>query len=58
MYAGQEKTIIYTIVNRRELSILQEYIHQIDPKAFLTVTNASEVLGEGFRSLKDKIDSD
>ena len=58
MYAGQDKTIIFTNVNRRELSILQEYIHQIDPKAFLTVTNASEVLGEGFRSLKDKIDSD
>jgi uncharacterized membrane-anchored protein YitT (DUF2179 family) len=58
MYAGQDKTIISTLVNRRELSILQEYIHKIDPKAFLTVTNANEVLGEGFRSLKDKIDSD
>lgn len=58
MYGGQDKTIIFTSVNRRELSILQEYIHQIDPKAFLTVINANEVLGEGFRSLKDKIDSD
>jgi uncharacterized membrane-anchored protein YitT (DUF2179 family) len=58
MYAGQDRTIIFTNVNRRELAILQEYIHQVDPKAFLTVTNASEVLGEGFRSLKDKIDSD
>lgn len=58
MYAGQEKKIIFTNVNRRELSILQEYIHQIDPRAFLTVINANEVLGEGFRSLKDKISSD
>jgi uncharacterized membrane-anchored protein YitT (DUF2179 family) len=58
MYAGQDKTIIFTNVNRRELSILQEYIHTIDPRAFLTVMNANEVLGEGFRSLKDKIDSD
>lgn len=58
MFGGQDKTIIFTNVNRRELSILQEYIHQIDPKAFLTVINANEVLGEGFRSLKDKIDSD
>jgi len=58
MYGGQDKTIIFTNVNRRELSILQEYIHQVDPKAFLTVMNANEVLGEGFRSLKDKISSD
>ena len=58
MFAGQEKTIIFTNVNRRELAILQEYIHQVDPHAFLTVINANEVLGEGFRSLRDKISSD
>jgi uncharacterized membrane-anchored protein YitT (DUF2179 family) len=58
MYAEQEKTIIFTNVNRRELAILQEYIHRIDSRAFLTVMNANEVLGEGFRSLRDKIDSD
>ncbi len=58
MFGGEEKSIIFTNVNRRELSILQEYVHQIDPKAFLTVFNANEILGEGFRSLKEKIDSD
>ncbi len=58
MFAGQEKTIIFTNVNRRETAILQEYVHQIDPKAFMTVINANEVLGEGFRSLREKIDSD
>jgi uncharacterized membrane-anchored protein YitT (DUF2179 family) len=58
MFGGQDRTIIFTNVNRRELSMLQEYIHTIDPKAFMTVINANEVLGEGFRSLKDKIDSD
>jgi uncharacterized membrane-anchored protein YitT (DUF2179 family) len=58
MFAGQEKTIIFTNVNRREMAILQEYIRQVDPTAFMTVINANEVLGEGFRSLKEKIDSD
>lgn len=58
MFGGQEKTIIFTTVNRRELAILQEYIRQIDPMAFMTVINANEVLGNGFRSLKDKLDSD
>jgi uncharacterized membrane-anchored protein YitT (DUF2179 family) len=58
MFAGHEKTIIFTNVSRRELAILQEFIHQVDPRAFMTVINANEVLGEGFRSLKEKIDSD
>lgn len=55
MYNGSEKTIIFTVVNRREMAILEEYIHQIDPSAFLTVLEANEILGEGFKSLKEKI---
>jgi uncharacterized membrane-anchored protein YitT (DUF2179 family) len=35
--------------------MLQEYINHIDPKAFVTVLNATEILGNGFKSLKDKI---
>ncbi len=57
MFNGAEKTIIFTVVNRREVAILQEFIHQVDPKAFVTVVNAQEILGEGFRSLKDKIET-
>ncbi len=57
MYNGSDKTIIYTVVSRRELTILQSFIHNVDPDAFLTVINANEVLGDGFRSLKDKVES-
>jgi len=55
MYNMAEKRIIFTVVSRRELGLLEEYIHEIDPKAFLTVTDATEILGEGFKSLKDKV---
>jgi len=55
MYNGSDKTIIFTVVNRREMAVLQEYIHEIDPKAFLTVLEANEILGEGFKSLKEKL---
>ena len=47
-----------TVLNRREVEILQDYIHQVDPKAFLVVSNANEILGEGFKSLKDKVSDD
>jgi len=57
MYNGAEKTIIFTVVNRRELAMLVEFIHKTDPRAFLTVMDANEILGEGFRSLEEKIDA-
>ncbi len=56
MYNGLDKTIIFTVVNRREMGMLQEFIQGIDPKAFLTVLEANEILGEGFKSLKEKLE--
>jgi uncharacterized membrane-anchored protein YitT (DUF2179 family) len=56
MYNGTDKTIIFTVVNRREMALLQEFIHEIDPRAFLTVLEANEILGEGFKSLREKLE--
>jgi len=56
MYRGDDRKIIFTVVNRRELSILQSYILQIDPNAFLTVINANEIIGKGFKSLNEKLE--
>ncbi len=55
MYNQKEKQIIFTVVNRREVTILQEYIHRVDPHAFVTVLNSNEILGEGFKSLESKL---
>jgi uncharacterized membrane-anchored protein YitT (DUF2179 family) len=52
MFQQSDKTMIFTVVSRREMTILQDFISSVDPKAFVTVINASEILGEGFRSLK------
>lgn len=53
LYKGNEKNMIYTIVTRREMVILRKYIYDIDPKAFINVIDSNEILGEGFKSLKD-----
>jgi len=54
MHTGQEKSIIYTVVSRREVAILEEFISTIDPNAFITIMDTREILGEGFQSLKHK----
>ena len=55
MYNGSEKEIIFTVVNRRELSLLQEFISRIDPEAFMSVIDANEIIGKGFKSIEEKI---
>ncbi len=55
LYNHNERSIVFTVVNRRETVMLQDYIHGIDPNAFVTVMNANEILGNGFKSLREKI---
>lgn len=54
MYAGAKKKVIYTNITRRELATLIGYIKEIDPDAFVTVINANEIIGHGFKPIKEK----
>jgi uncharacterized membrane-anchored protein YitT (DUF2179 family) len=53
MYSETEKNMIYTNVSRREYQILKDYIRQVDPDAFVTVIDANEILGHGFKPLQE-----
>ena len=57
MYNHSDKKIIYTTVSRKQLPQLIHYVHETDPAAFLSVLEASEVLGNGFASLKEKAEA-
>jgi len=56
MYNGNEKSIAFTAVSRREMAMLQEFIQHIDPNAFVTALKSNEILGNGFKSLKDQVE--
>jgi len=53
MYEGKERKLIFTNVSRREAYILQDFIKQIDPNAFVTIIDANEIIGDGFKSFKE-----
>jgi uncharacterized membrane-anchored protein YitT (DUF2179 family) len=55
MFNLADRKVIFTVVSRRELALLQEFILRIDPKAFMTVLDAREIIGEGFKSFDDKV---
>ncbi len=56
LYSAKEREVLLAVVNRRETVMLQDYINRIDPNAFVTVINANEILGNGFKSLKEKVE--
>ncbi len=50
-FSGNGFRIIYTVLSRKEFIRLRSYIRKVDPKAFITVSDAHEVLGEGFKNM-------
>lgn len=51
LFRDNERNIIFTVLTRREVEILKEYIRNIDENAFITIFDAKEILGKGFKSL-------
>ncbi|EOC99590.1 hypothetical protein L21TH_2387 [Caldisalinibacter kiritimatiensis] len=47
-FSNKEKTIINTVVSRKQYIKIKHYVQNIDPDAFITVGFVHEVLGEGF----------
>jgi uncharacterized membrane-anchored protein YitT (DUF2179 family) len=50
-YTGTERTVLYCVVSRSEVSQIKTLVREADAKAFLVIGQAHEVLGEGFRTL-------
>ena len=53
-YSQKDLKIIYCIVARNEMIKMKELIHTIDPRAFITITEAHEILGEGFTFVNEE----
>lgn len=51
-YTGEKKEVLMTIISRKEFIRLREYIKELDKRAFISVSNVHEVLGEGFTEIE------
>ncbi|WP_238492455.1 YitT family protein [Desulfotruncus alcoholivorax] len=47
-YLKKQKSVLNCVINRFELARLKEIVLNIDPNAFMYISDASEVLGKGF----------
>ena len=54
MYTNAEHHVLLTVIKKQQLNQLRRILEQIDPQAFLIVSETTEVLGYGWKPLVDK----
>lgn len=49
-YTGNEQNIIFCVMNKRQVSVMRDLVKDIDPDAFMILTDVHDVMGYGFKS--------
>ena len=49
-YSGNERCAIYFVVNRFQIPKVKSIVSQLDPTAFVTITEISDVMGTSMKS--------
>jgi len=57
-YTHTDRKVVMSIIRQREQAMIQRMIKNIDPYAFVSMTDASEVWGEGFDKMKVNMKQD
>lgn len=50
LFSHQQRTVFLCVVNRYQAVRLRSFVREVDPQAFITISNTSEIVGKGFRS--------
>ena len=50
-FSHHEKTVIMTTMKRAQALKLRNYIRQVEPTAFMLISNSSEIIGKGFLTI-------
>lgn len=57
IYTSKERNMLMVVVPNNQLRLLEEIVHQADPKAFMFISETFQVLGNGFKPFKEQIES-
>ncbi len=51
-YTGTDRPVLYVVISRAEVNQVKALVHEVDPNAFMVISQAHEALGEGFKPLR------
>ena len=50
-WTGEERPMLFVILDKREIQLLKAVVTERDPRAIMVITDVNEALGEGFKEL-------
>jgi uncharacterized membrane-anchored protein YitT (DUF2179 family) len=50
MYTKKERTVLFCAITEKEIILLEQIVNKFDKNAFVIVSNANEVVGNGFKN--------
>ena len=53
-YSGNDKYVVLSAVRKNQFHKLKNLVYDIDPRAFIIVAEAGEIMGEGFKPIQNK----
>lgn len=54
LYSNAEKEMLFLVVSHKEVTSVKHKIKEVDPRAFVVVTDAYDTFGEGWKQLPSK----
>ena len=51
-YTSEDRPVLLCVLAQSEISLLKSIVSDVDPGAFVVITEAAEVLGEGFKAVR------
>jgi len=51
VYTHEDRTVVMTVMSRREAVLLRRHVRAVDPQAFVLIMNTGEIVGKGFRGV-------
>lgn len=52
MYSENDKNMVFVVVSRNQLPVVKSRINEIDEGAFITIVDANEIMGQGFKKFQ------
>src|SRR5690625_3132993 len=49
-YTGEDKEVLYIVINKQEIVRLRKIIEEVDSNAYVTVHNVQEIVRKGYKS--------
>ncbi len=50
-FTGEKKFVVLTVLSRAQTIKLKRYVKELDPDAFVIISNTSDIIGKGFNEL-------